>query len=441
MLGLEIDEVAFAKGEALLEGLSHGFMKFAGALAVGAAVGLAAIAKTTAEAGDEIRKLSQRVGVNSIQLQELAYAAALADVSTEELATGLQHLAKTGVKDVRLETLRLADQFANMPDGADKTRVAMEKFGRAGARLIPLLNGGSEEIAKLGEEAHTLGVIISEEDQKASEEFNDQLTRMMKALIGLRNIIGLQLIRPLTKVAVAIREFFTDIRLGAKWVQDLTLALRTFAFIAGGIVLAALLANASAIATNVSWYVALTIASARAAIASATAWLKSIAPIIAAGLAIATVLLILEDLYYFITGGKSVIGDFFDYVKEEFETFPNFFKAIGEWINSLISSAVDSAIAALGRIPGIGGLLAKAAAFGGGMVMDNVSTAASLAGKAVDFFSPSGPSTTTNSPSVATNITVNATPGMSAKELADQTVQAFDEHWNAKLRGGFAGGL
>jgi phage-related protein len=51
------------------------------------------------------------------------------------------------IDDVMLE---VADRFAAMPDGAQKTAFAIGLFGKAGAEMIPMLNMGSAAIAKLG---------------------------------------------------------------------------------------------------------------------------------------------------------------------------------------------------------------------------------------------------------------------------------------------------
>jgi hypothetical protein len=167
--------------------------------------GLAAFAKSGINAADELGKLSQKVGVSVESLSAFQYAAKLADVSSEELSTGLRQLAKnaadaqanTGdakdafkalgiavgnssgqLKGTEQLLLEVSEKFAGIEDGAGKTALAMKIFGRAGADLIPLLNGGRAGFEELRLEAERLGLIISGDTARAAEKFNDNLTRL-----------------------------------------------------------------------------------------------------------------------------------------------------------------------------------------------------------------------------------------------------------------------
>ncbi|MFK5283958.1 hypothetical protein ACI3PL_30705, partial [Lacticaseibacillus paracasei] len=53
------------------------------------------------------------------------------------------------------------DKFAAMPDGIEKTALAVHIFGRSGATLIPLLNEGTQGLSAMSEEASRLGLIVS----------------------------------------------------------------------------------------------------------------------------------------------------------------------------------------------------------------------------------------------------------------------------------------
>lgn len=452
-LGLEVDEVAFAKGEAAIGALSKGWMAFGGAVVAGLAVGAAAIAKTTANAADHVRKLAQRTGVDSIMLQEFAHAADLADVSVEQLAHGMQRLAKSGVKDVSGGMLKIAEQFHKLPNDGRRIQFLMEKFGRAGAQLAPMFSGGREELEKLMAEAHDLGIVFTEEDQVAAEEFNDELTRLGKAMLGIRNMIGLALIRPLTKVVVALKNAVVAFRKFTPAAEKAIMVVKGLAFALGGVLLAALLANAGAIALNVTWYAALSIAAVVAAAKAVVAWLAAAAPFIALAAAITLVLMLLEDLYQFITGGESVIGDLDTYVRSAFGTWPEFLKGVldwmlhlwtegwrlmyrpVEWLSNKAAAALEGLVmkakGALTSLPFVGSLLdsSVSARFGGG-----ASPAASVGGSVNTSKAPM-----LSAPQFNAAITVNASPGMSTKELANQVTSAADDWWNSKMREASAG--
>jgi hypothetical protein len=185
--------------------------------AAGAAVALGAAVKRSADHADELGKMAQKVGVSVEALSRLEYAGRLADVSLEQLGTGLRKLsqnmldlaagrgqtAKTAfdalgiaVKDANgqlrasdVVLAEVADKFARMEDGSTKTALAVSLFGRSGAELIPLLNEGKAGLAEMAAEADRLGVTISTKTAKSAEAFNDNLTRLSAAGEGLANKI------------------------------------------------------------------------------------------------------------------------------------------------------------------------------------------------------------------------------------------------------------
>jgi hypothetical protein len=72
----------------------------------------------------------------------------------------------------------VADKFASYEDGAAKTALAVQLFGKSGANLIPVLNGGAEGIQALAEESDKLGNTINTRTAQAAAEFNDNLDRL-----------------------------------------------------------------------------------------------------------------------------------------------------------------------------------------------------------------------------------------------------------------------
>jgi hypothetical protein len=180
----------------------------------------------TSEAFDQLGKDAQAVGVAVEDLQRLRYAADLSGVSAEKmdkainaLAVGMADLA-TGTSDTA-NALRLigvtsadsptaalgkiADQFANMPDGIAKTSTAITIFGKkVGPELIPLLNGGAAGLAKLGKEAQDLGLILSTSTIAQAEAFNDNLARLEKTAAAAHAQMTVGLLPALSGVAEAL---------------------------------------------------------------------------------------------------------------------------------------------------------------------------------------------------------------------------------------------
>lgn len=199
-----------------------------GAASAAAVAGLAYMVKQSINAADEASKLAQAAGVTTEAFTGLQFAAGLSGVSTEELSSALARLNKTSaevavgaekqaslfaalgvsVKDAAGNMRAgndvladLADRFQKMPDGVDKAAVAMEIFGRSGTKLIPFLNTGSKGIAELTAQAEKLGLVISDEQAKASEKFNDTLSVLGSVSQGAANKIAAELLPTLNEMS------------------------------------------------------------------------------------------------------------------------------------------------------------------------------------------------------------------------------------------------
>ncbi len=189
----------------------------AGASIAALGVGITALVMPVARVGDEFFKLSQKTGVSVEALTALDYAAKLSDVTTEGLTKALQKLsvamfdtqvngdegsaalkalgvsatdAHGQIRPTEAVLLDLAEKFATMPDGADKAALAVKLFGKEGLAIIPFLNQGREGITALMEEAQRLGLVMSEDVARASEAFNDNLTRLSAIFEGVQRQIG-----------------------------------------------------------------------------------------------------------------------------------------------------------------------------------------------------------------------------------------------------------
>lgn len=182
---------------------------------------------------DSFNKLSQKTGVAVEDLSKLNYAAGLADVSTEALSVGLKKLnvnisaAGNGSKEqaalfkalgVSVKDAAgnmrsadrvfadLADVFAGSADGANKTAIAVALLGKAGADLIPLLNGGKSALKDLGDEAKKLGIVLGADFAKNAEEFNDNLHKLQLSGQGLFVTLGGDLVKALGNAGKAAAE-------------------------------------------------------------------------------------------------------------------------------------------------------------------------------------------------------------------------------------------
>jgi hypothetical protein len=209
-------KAAFASVKANLEGLTSAVSKVNGVLAgLGAALSLGALVaagKAALETADDLSKLSQKTGISVESLSLLKPIAEQSGTSLEGLANGIKKLSTAmveaaggskeqaesfsrlgvSVKDAAGHLrptedvlLDLADAFAAMPDGAEKSALAVKLFGKSGVELIPFLNQGRAGIEELKQKFKELGLEISGDTAKAAEKFNDTLDTVKQALHGV----------------------------------------------------------------------------------------------------------------------------------------------------------------------------------------------------------------------------------------------------------------
>ena len=225
---LGLNSAQFIKGtknaESAMKGMS---LKMAAAgAAIGAALGAATaaavnLARDAVNVADEISKSAVKIGIGTEELSRLRYAADLSGVSFQGLEKGLLILnrnmaqaaegsgkaatafASMGINvsnaDGTLKTTtqvlaEMADVFATMPDGAQKSALAMAVLGKSGADMIPLINGGSGALKELTEEASRFGIVIDEETGRRAEEFNDNLSRLQGVFSSLATRIAAEML-------------------------------------------------------------------------------------------------------------------------------------------------------------------------------------------------------------------------------------------------------
>ena len=170
-----------------------------------AGVFTAATIKGAVDMLDKLDDLSEKTGISVENLSTLRYAGEVTGTTLEAIATSVKKLSVNMVeaangnkeaaatfKAVGVEvrntdgSLRnqdavlgdLADRFASYADGAGKSALAQKIFGKAGADMIPLLNQGSDGIARLRKEAEGLGLVYGGELAKQAAVFNDNLKKL-----------------------------------------------------------------------------------------------------------------------------------------------------------------------------------------------------------------------------------------------------------------------
>jgi hypothetical protein len=315
-------------------------------LPVGAVAGLTAIAKGSIDAADNLNDMSQRTGVAVESLSRFGQAAQDSGSSIEGVAKGMGQLAKRitdpssaaskalsgigvatrdaqgKVRSLDAVMLEISDRFAKMPDGAEKSALAMQLFGKSGVELIPMLNQGRAALEQYQ-------ATISGDMAKSADEFNDSLNAIGRSLSGPFNEAVTALLPAITSIAqgiVGIIKAFTAL---PQPVQATLLVI-------GGL-LTALVALAPAISAIIS------IGSAIAGLFAAGGVLASAGSIIA-GIATAFIVLITGPLgivALLVAAGVAIYA-FRDQIGAAFNAVVNFIGAAFNKIGSLLKAGAQA---------------------------------------------------------------------------------------------------
>lgn len=222
------------------------------ALAAGTALaggGIAELAKSTADWADETIKASRALGISFEDLQRYQFAAQLSGIETQTFNDALAQLAKntgdfvrngvgpagpalkdlgvsatdaTGaIKPMNVLFEEIIHKLAGVKSATEKNSIAMQLFSDQGKELIKL----GDNLQQLKDKADQSGIIITAEEAKAAENFNDQLAilslriraKVLPAIVALSQNFGL-----VEKAAGDVIDNFEEI---FKWAVAITTIL------------------------------------------------------------------------------------------------------------------------------------------------------------------------------------------------------------------------
>lgn len=211
--------------------------KTAFAAIVGAAVikqavtGLKGLADETASYGDNIDKMSQKLGMSRKAYQEWGYILEKNGSSVDGLGRAMKTIntnvenftsasddtkkayAELGLTmsslstmdtDTRLE--KIVTAFQKMEDGAAKDALAVKIFGASAQELMPLLNSSAEDTDALREEMERLGLYMSDDAITASAHYQDTMTKLNAVFGSVKRTVGAIVLPVIDKWADAAAE-------------------------------------------------------------------------------------------------------------------------------------------------------------------------------------------------------------------------------------------
>ncbi|MBS4890585.1 phage tail tape measure C-terminal domain-containing protein [Veillonella sp.] len=199
-------------------------------MAIGAGVGVvgigAKLAKEAIQWDVAVKKLSGITGATAKETSELLAVANYMGVAMEDSAGAFAKFSKNvGVAKEKMEVARaegklgtdifsklgytledikgkntvevfkmIQERLRGMKDGAEKTRVEMELFGRTGYQMHAMLNMSAEQMDKVAERAKAMGLIIDDETAAKSAKLNRELKDLENTGKRLAVSIGHELV-------------------------------------------------------------------------------------------------------------------------------------------------------------------------------------------------------------------------------------------------------
>jgi len=229
---------AFDEASAQLTNLTK-LAKTAGAALAGA-IATAAVTeyvRSSIDAVDITGELAERANMAAGEFAGLQYAAKFASIEGEALSATLSKFnanivaAANGskkqaaafdqlgvglrnqdgsLKGTNQLLLEVADKLAALPNGAQKSALAMDVFGKSGAKLLPLLNRGAAGIQALIDEAKDLGLVLDDKAYADAGQFNDTLDVLGASSEAAGQQVAVNLLPALNDVAGYLLTFSKD---------------------------------------------------------------------------------------------------------------------------------------------------------------------------------------------------------------------------------------
>lgn len=211
-------------------------MKLAGAGVLALGAGLVKSALSAGEMADEINTLSKQTGLSVEDIQKFKFASDTIDVSLDTLTGSLSKLTKnmasaskgTGAtyeafkqlginvtnadgslrnnQDVFYETI---EALGKMENETQRDALAMEIFGKSAQELNPLIEGGADDLQRLGQEAESMGLILSQDALNSANELQDGIDKLKATASASFSKIGADMTQYLIPVVEKLGDLVT----------------------------------------------------------------------------------------------------------------------------------------------------------------------------------------------------------------------------------------
>lgn len=242
---LQLDKSEFDNGlqesEKSANSFGQGFGKTLGSIGKAAAAGFAAVGTATAAAGtalikgagevaaygDNIDKMSQKMGMSATAYQEWDAIMQHSGTSIESMARGMSTLSKQaeenseafqklGISQEDVANMSQEELFAKtieglqgMEAGTERTVLAQELLGGSAKELGALLNTSAEDTEAMRQKVHELGGVMSNDAVKAAAAYQDSLQDMQTGFDGLKRNLTSEFLPSITGVMDGLTDIFS----------------------------------------------------------------------------------------------------------------------------------------------------------------------------------------------------------------------------------------
>lgn len=177
--------------------------------------------------GDNIDKMSQKMGLSAEAYQEWDAIMQHSGTSIESLQSGMKTLAnavengndafsRLGITQEQISSMDNEELFSatiaalqNVDNETERTYLAGQLLGRGATELGALLNTSAEDTEAMRRRVHELGGVMSDEAVKAAAKYQDSLQDMQTAFSGLSRNMMSDFLPSITLVMDGITEIFS----------------------------------------------------------------------------------------------------------------------------------------------------------------------------------------------------------------------------------------
>lgn len=196
------------------------------AAAAGALAGIVGLTYNAAKQADEWETMSQQIGLSTEAIQKFQYASERVDVDFSTITGAITRMKgnldstsgvweKIGVqvkdqsgqyRDIEaifFDTIKALSQIENE---TERDTVAMDIFGKKANELAGIIDDGGAALKELGNEAESLGLIVSDEDIARMTQYDDLLEGMKAQIKAALVAVAIPAIEALTPIVLKLSE-------------------------------------------------------------------------------------------------------------------------------------------------------------------------------------------------------------------------------------------